>query len=190
MAAAAALFAVPAAVPAGMPGAPAASAQPGDLSPRFSHGTYEPYREGANAITYDEVQVPSGAKAKVASLPTGNGQTKILATLTGLQPNRDYGAHVHTKPCGPTGKAAGPHFQQNPDPVQPSVDPAYANPENEVWLDFHTDAAGTAFTTTTGDWQFQGRDANSFVIHESHTHTAPGEAGEAGSRLACLDAQF
>lgn len=77
-----------------------------------------------------------------------------------------------------------------PDPVQPSVDPAYANPRNEVWLDFHTDAAGTAVNHATGDWQFRGRNANSFALHEEHTRTAPGEAGAAGARPACLNAQF
>ena len=46
--------------------------------------------------------------------------------------------------CTPTRAArpvtsAGPTFQNVVDPVQPSVDPAYANPENEIWLDFRTD---------------------------------------------------
>lgn len=166
-----------------------ASAPSEDLSPRLSYGTYEPYHDGAAAVTYDESQVPAGARAKVLSTPLGNGQTKITTVLTGLQPDREYGAHVHTKPCGETGKAAGPHFQQEVDPVQPSVDPAYANPANEVWLDFRTNSAGTAVSHAVGDWQFRGRMANSFVIHEEHTHTAPGEAGEAGARLACLNAQ-
>ncbi|GAB3291874.1 hypothetical protein GCM10027563_30520 [Parasphingorhabdus pacifica] len=161
-----------------------------DLSPRLSHGTYEPYREGAAAVTYDESQVPAGARAKVLSTPLGNGQTRITVVLGGLEPDREYGAHVHTKPCGATGKDAGPHFQQDVDPVRPSVDPAYANPENEVWLDFRTNSAGHAVSHATGDWQFRGRMANSFVIHEEHTSTAPGEAGSAGSRLACLNAQF
>lgn len=153
-------------------------------------GTYEPYRDGATAVTYDPAQVPAGASADVSSDRT-NGHTKITASVKGLQPNRDYGAHVHTKPCGPTGEAAGPHFQEKADPVKPSVDPAYANPRNEVWLDLHTDAQGNGTATTEGDWSFDSRDdAKSFVIHETHTHTDPGKAGDAGGRLACLNTEF
>lgn len=155
--------------------------------PGKSSGTYEPYREGANAVTYDSAQVPAGARVELRSEPAGE-RTKLTASLQGLQPNREYGAHIHTKPCGPTGQAAGPHFQEKADPVKPSVDPAYANPENEVWLDFRTDAEGNATSETEGAWSFEQRDdAKSFVIHEKHTMTEPGQAGEAGGRLACLN---
>lgn len=91
---------------------------------------------------------------------------------------------------GPTGDDAGPHFQHTPDPVKPSVDPAYANPRNELWLDFTTDRVGTARTTSTVDWKFGPRRAHSVVIHEMHTHSDPGHAGTAGARLACLDVGF
>ncbi|GAB2757894.1 hypothetical protein GCM10027174_37680 [Salinifilum aidingensis] len=150
---------------------------------------YQPYAEGANAITYDD-RVPEGATSHLGSQPLPDGSTKIVVTLTGLEPNREYGAHVHTKPCGPSGSDAGPHFQDVPDPEQPSTNPEYANPDNEVWLDFTTDAAGNATVVEHGDWQLRGRMANSFVIHEHHTLTAPGEAGEAGDRLACMNADF
>lgn len=152
-----------------------------------SSGTYEPYREGANAVTYDPAQVPAGARVELRSEPAGE-RTKLTTSVQGLQPDREYGAHIHTKPCGPTGQAAGPHFQEKADPVKPSVDPAYANPENEVWLDFRTDAEGNATSETEGAWSFEQRDdAKSFVIHEKHTMTEPGQAGEAGGRLACLN---
>lgn len=172
--------------------APAAAAPANehpDLTPNFSFGVYQPYEEGADAVTYDS-RVPEGAKTAIGSIPMPDGSTKIVAKIKGLEPNSEYGAHVHTDPCGPSGDDAGPHFQQVPDPVQPSVDPAYANPENEVWLDFTTDDAGNAVATTQGNWDFEGRMANSFVIHEEHTHTHPGEAGEAGDRLACLNSQY
>ncbi|MER7082430.1 superoxide dismutase, Cu-Zn family [Saccharopolyspora kobensis] len=152
--------------------------------------TYGSFTPDAKAVTYDPALVPDGAKVDLASERT-NGSTKITVELEGLVPNREYGAHVHTKPCGPTGEDAGPHFQEKADPVKPSVDPAYANPQNEVWLDFHTDAQGKATATTEGNWSFDTRqDAKSFVIHESHTHTEPGKAGTAGGRLACLNAKF
>lgn len=169
--------------------AAAASAQAGDLKPRFSYGKFQPYSEDANAITYDE-RVPRGATSHFSSLSLPDGSTKIAVTLTGLEPNREYGAHVHTNPCGPAGSDAGPHFQDVPDPEQPSTNPEYANPDNEVWLDFTTDAAGNATVVEYGDWQLQDRKANSFVIHEHHTLTDPGEAGEAGDRLACMNVDF
>ena len=41
---------------------------------------------------------------------------------------------------------AGPHFQNQVDPAaapgKPSTDPAYANPQNEIWLDLRTDGDG------------------------------------------------
>ncbi|GAA2814404.1 superoxide dismutase family protein [Saccharopolyspora taberi] len=167
---------------------PPAEQQPGP-APIETTGTYEPYREGATAVTYKPDQVPPGSTAKLG-VKTGGARTEVTVALTGLQPNRVYGAHVHTKPCGPTGDDAGPHFQQIPDPAKPSVDPKFANPENEVWLDFHTDAQGNGTATATGTWQLDRGDAQSFVVHETHTHTEPGKAGTAGGRLACLTAKF
>lgn len=162
-----------------------------EQDPEEFEGTFVPFQEGAAAVTYDEQQVPPDSTANVRTEPLPDGGTRITASFTGLQPDREYGSHVHTKPCGPTGEDAGPHFQQDTDPVQPSVDPAFANPENEVWLDFHTDAEGNGQATAEGQWQFHGReDAKSVVIHQEHTHTGPGEAGEAGDRLACLNTAF
>ncbi|MGP4016846.1 superoxide dismutase family protein [Saccharopolyspora sp. 5N708] len=177
----------PTAPPAEQPSSPG---QTQAASPKQTSGTYEPYRPGATAITYDPAQVPPGSSASITSERT-DGRTRVTVEVRGLQPNREYGAHVHTKPCGPTGEDAGPHFQERADPVKPSVDPAYANPQNEVWLDFHTDAQGNGTATAEGNWSFDTRqDAKSFVVHATHTHTEPGQAGTAGARLACLDAQF
>ncbi|KAA5829153.1 superoxide dismutase family protein [Saccharopolyspora hirsuta] len=159
-------------------------------STKQASATYGAFEPGAKAVTYNPALVPTGAKVDLTSQRT-NGRTKITVNVHGLVPNREYGAHVHTKPCGATGEDAGPHFQEKADPVKPSVDPAYANPQNEVWLDFHTDAQGNASATTEGAWSFDTRqDAKSFVIHETHTHTEPGKAGTAGGRLACLNAEF
>ncbi len=170
--------------------APVATAEPPDLVPRVSSGTFTPYSEDAAAVTYAPEQVPVGARATLVSTRTPDGRFQLAAVLRGLEPDRDYGAHVHTEPCGPTGADAGPHFQQVEAPEGVSGDPTYANPDNEVWLDFHTDASGNAVTTAFGDWDLRERMASSFVIHQHHTHTAPGAAGEAGDRLACLNADF
>jgi superoxide dismutase, Cu-Zn family len=150
---------------------------------------FENYSATAKAVTYD-AKVPAGAKVTVVGVPTAGGGTTVLLVLNGLQPHRAYGAHVHVNKCGATPADSGPHFQNVADPVQPSVDPAYANPRNEIWLDVHTDGRGFAHTRSTVDWQFTERHARSVVLHNEHTHTKPGEAGTAGPRLACVNVDF
>ena len=133
---------------------------------------------------------PGGATASVTAGEAGTS-TNVTLEVTGLQPNRQYGAHAHTKPCGGDGKDAGPHFQFKPDPVTPSVDPAYANNVNEIWLDFTTDAAGAGRATATVPWVFPAdRRAASVIIHAMSTSTEPGKAGGAGNRAACLTVGF
>jgi Cu-Zn family superoxide dismutase len=158
---------------------------------RVAHtsGKFESFSATAKAITYD-TKVPNGARVTAVSVPTIGGGTTVLLTLKGLLPNRAYGAHVHVKKCGAAPADSGPHFQNTVDPVQPSVDPAYANPRNEIWLDVHTDGNGFAHTSSTVDWQFTERHAQSVVLHNEHTHTRPGEAGTAGPRLACVNVEF
>jgi superoxide dismutase, Cu-Zn family len=141
------------------------------------------------AVNYDKNLVPDGAKALVAE-HVFDGATTVTLNVRGLVPNRAYGAHAHTMACGPTGDAAGPHFQHSPDPVKPSVDPAYANPNNEIWLDFKTDAQGNATAATTVPWVFQNTKAGSVVIHAEPTQTSPGKAGMAGARAACVTVGF
>lgn len=142
------------------------------------------------AVTYDETLVPVGARGGVTA-QSGDDRTTVTLAVEGLTPNRQYGAHAHTDACGATGKDAGPHFQFEQDPVQPSVDPAFANPENEIWLDFTTDAQGNGTATTTVDRAFpDDRRAASVVVHAMSTATGPGEAGTAGDRAACITVAF
>jgi Cu-Zn family superoxide dismutase len=145
---------------------------------------------GGDAVTYNQELVPVGARASVTA-EEGGGRTTVGLEVAGLQPNRRYGAHAHAKPCGAEGTDAGPHFQLQQDPVSPSVDPAYANPENEIWLDFETDAAGAGEATTTVAWDFPAdRRAQSVIIHAMPTSTEPGKAGTAGDRAACITVAF
>lgn len=156
--------------------------------PTVAQGTFSGYSPGGTAITYDPTLVPTGARAYLVI-----GQivdtTNVSLTVNGLRPNRTYGAHLHTKPCGATGDAAGPHYQHRMDPAAsvspPSIDPAYANPQNEVWLDFTTDSQGTGTSKSTQMWVFSQTPA-SLVIHSEKTQTTAGHAGTAGSRVACL----
>ncbi|WP_232788995.1 superoxide dismutase family protein [Streptomyces odonnellii] len=155
----------------------------------------------ATALTYDVKLVPVGARIAVvervgdragghAGREAADSATDVRLGVSGLLPNRMYGAHVHTEPCGRTPEDAGPHYQNVKDPEQPSTDPAYANRENEVWLDFTTDSGGRAASESRHTWRFRPGGAGSVVIHEHGTATTPGEAGTAGARLACLTVPF
>ncbi|AUH44550.1 superoxide dismutase family protein [Streptomyces sp. CMB-StM0423] len=192
---AAALAAVPAAVAllvSGAAGPAPASAAEGaglDVVAREAYFLPPEDAEPDDGLTYDPALVPAGAGIGVVEVAR-RGTTHVRLALTGLIPDRTYGAHVHTRPCGGSPDQAGPHYQNERDPVQPSADPAYANPENEVWLDFTTDLRGNAEATARQDWRFRPGEARSVVIHEHATMTHPGEAGMAGTRLACLSVPF
>lgn len=144
-------------------------------------------------FTYNEAAVPIGSTL-TAQVDEADGKTTVDIQVAGLQPDRAYGAHAHTRACGPAPSDSGPHYQDQKDPAAtpdtPSSDPAYANAQNEVWLDFTTDAAGNARATTTVDWEFRPGEAKSIVIHDHHTSMEPGKAGTAGDRLACAPVQF
>ncbi|WP_328467400.1 superoxide dismutase family protein [Actinoplanes sp. NBC_00393] len=167
------LFAVPLILP---------SYVPADVT----EGTFRAWNEATPAVTYDTTAVPEGATAKVTVTDEKTG-VSVRLKVTGLVPGRAYGAHLHVNPCTDKPADAGPHFQHRIDPVQPSVDPEYANPRNEIWLDFTADADGNARAASKQSWHFDvDRQPWSLVLHAERTHTAPGEAGMAGARLACL----
>ena len=160
----------------------------------LAEGELAPAGRAADAFTYDPAQAPEGATMEVSSATQGTS-TVVRLEVSGLQPDRGYAAHAHVNACGATGDVAGPHFQNNPDPAaapgKPSVDPAYANPQNEVWLDLRTDEDGNGEATATVPFVFSGRAPASVVLHEGMmTMTEPGKAGTAGGRLACLTVPF
>jgi superoxide dismutase, Cu-Zn family len=149
-------------------------------------GTFLPYRPGATAITYDPAVVPPGARVRVAITRTSTGLV-VRITAAGMVPRRAYGAHLHTQPCTAVPDQAGPHYQHRHDPHRPSVDPSYANPTNEVWLDFTADSAGAATAVSQENWTFDPKaPPRSLVIHAETTRTGAGMAGTAGARAACL----
>ncbi|WP_017585877.1 superoxide dismutase family protein [Nocardiopsis ganjiahuensis] len=168
------------------------AAQP-TTSPSVTASIFLPPGQSAGAITYDETAVPEGATADVQVRVQG-GSTFVQFTGTDLEADRDFGAHVHTQPCGDEPDDAGPHYQDEVDPEaaegEPSTDPEYANPENEVWLDMTTDDSGNAYVTSTVEWEFREGEAHSLVLHDEHTATHEGHAGTAGDRLACVTVEF
>ena len=140
------------------------------------------------AFTYNTA-VPVGARARVQAIYTGGGQSVVTLHVWGLQPNRHYGAHAHQNPCGALSSDAGAHFQHV---IGGATDPAFANPDNEIWLDLSTDGDGNGSAQAVVDWQFGvDRRAGSVVIHDRHTtHGVPGSAGTAGPRHGCLTVRF
>jgi superoxide dismutase, Cu-Zn family len=158
------------------------------------HGVqvHEIFQSGGDspAITYDEGLVPAGVRGAVQAR-SGGGTTTVKLAVRGLQPLRWYGAQVHTEPCGPAPEDAGPRFQYAADPVQPSVDPTYANTQNEIWLDLSIDEAGAGTAEETVAWEFPaGRRPGSVVLHAAPTSMEPGTAGTAGMRAACITVDF
>ncbi|HEU0088792.1 MAG TPA: superoxide dismutase [Pseudonocardiaceae bacterium] len=153
-------------------------------------GTLAAPEQATDAFTYDPALAPVGAYLAVtmATLPDS---TRVELDVSGLLPNRGYAVHLHAKPCGPTGAAAGPHFQHQIDPAatpdQPSTNPEFANPRNEIWLDVRTDATGSGTSSTEVPFVFTDRRPASVVVHKAMaTATGPGQAGMAGERIACV----
>lgn len=157
-------------------------------------GVLAPAEAAAAAFTYDPEAAPPGAELEL-EVVRADGATTVRLSAGLLQPNRTYAAHAHTEPCGRDSADAGPHYQHEVDPAatpeRPSVDPAYANPRNEIWLDLATDGQGNGVAETTVPFVFADRTPSSIVLHEHpKTETAQGRAGSAGARIACFTAPF
>ncbi|PZS37302.1 MAG: superoxide dismutase [Pseudonocardiales bacterium] len=140
--------------------------------------------------TYNPALAPVGSRLTVALNPSDE-TTNAELTVSGLLPNRGYAVHAHTNACSADPALDGPHYQNRIDPAAtpqaPSKDPEYANPRNEVWLDVRTDATGSGTSRTTVPFVFTDRGPGSIVVHEAmQTATGPGQAGQAGTRIACL----
>ncbi|PXX71649.1 Cu-Zn family superoxide dismutase [Nocardia tenerifensis] len=165
---------------------PAATANAAE--PIVVKGTFAPWKEGATAVTYDQTLAPAGSRATVILAEKGDKTTAILR-VSGLLPNRVYGSHAHQKSCGAKPADAGFHYQNVEDPNakdKMSMDARYANPQNELWLDFTTDEHGRALQVSTVQWHFRAGQPGSVVLHEKKTDTTDGNAGMAGARVACL----
>lgn len=142
-------------------------------------------------LTRYSASVPEGAAARVQAVATSSGRTVVTLHVRGLQPHTTYGAHAHVNACGATGGAAGPHYQHVVAPAGQAADIAYANPDNEIWLDLTTNEKGNGAAQTVVDWHVRAQGANSVVLHRDPTALGPdGTAGTAGPRLACLTVGF
>jgi Cu-Zn family superoxide dismutase len=117
-----------------------------------------------------------GGSASVHSVTTPSGKSIVMLHVSGLAPNRSFGAHVHVAACE-NGKAGG-HYRN--DPAGP------ATAANEVWLDFTTNAAGQGRAQAVVDFGFRPDGANAVVVHDHETDAA----GAAGPKLGCINVDF
>ncbi|MFC4122629.1 superoxide dismutase family protein [Nonomuraea zeae] len=155
----------------------AAAKTPGETSPGSSPDASEGAPSANAAVVYDRKLVPQGAQASLTAEST-DGKTRTSLVVEGLLPDRRYGAHLHTKPCGPKPDDSGPHYQHHPGQIDPA---------SEVWLDFMTDGEGSGRSTARNDWALDPADLpSSLVLHSQATKTAGPKVGTAGDRVACL----
>lgn len=144
----------------------------------------------SKAITYDPDLAPIGAAMTASIIPTSEGSRAQL-TVLGLLPDRGYAVYAYDKPCGVSADAVGALFQNRPDPAatssEPSTDPEYTNPDNEIWLDVRTDDAGAGTAATTIPFVLMDRVPGSLVVHDQmHTPRNPAQIGNIGPPIACL----
>jgi hypothetical protein len=104
------------------------------------------------------------------------GRTMLIADVAGLPANRTFGAHLHAAACDD--KQGGGHYQH----VGTTV-----GDQNEVWMDFTTDAAGAAVVVARKPYAIATERAKSVVVHAQATDPATGKAGD---KLACIDVTF
>jgi len=110
----------------------------------------------------------------LAWMTVGRRGTTVRVLLTGLDPGKDYGSHLHNGTCADGG---GGHYQD--------VEGGATTPPNELWLTtsgtiVEPNRAGVAYATGSATWKARTSGtqttARSVVVHE------PG-----GTRIACAD---
>jgi len=148
------------------------------------------YRGGLTDLSPNTGDVYDGARATAVMIGMRNEST-FRVTISGLKESaihQEYGAHVHTGPCGldAAGHATvGGHYNTTPRGLPPVV-----NDKTEVWLNFHVNSDRTARDTAVVPFIANPEGARSITFHEKatvHHQTAGGAAvGTAGAKLACL----
>ncbi|MBK6686868.1 MAG: hypothetical protein IPG45_20545 [Deltaproteobacteria bacterium] len=91
--------------------------------------------------------------------------TDVMVTVTGLNPNTQYTAHVHDRVCDD--QAGGAHYKRDRAITVEQED-------NELWVTISADANGAGTGTLRAD-HYARADAQSVVIHQPAT----------GERIGC-----
>jgi len=98
-----------------------------------------------------------------------SGGTKVFLDVSGLEPETQYIAHLHTGGCDQA-DPGGPHFQFEKGGSE--------EPPNELHLKFTSDAAGKGKATTSSKSEVPPGEAGSVVLHLAHSHGMTSSAGE------------
>ena len=110
----------------------------------------------------------------VARMTTSKQGTVVWVLVTGLDPDKDYGSHLHNGSCADGG---GGHYQNE--------EAGATSPPNELWVTtngttIEPNRHGMAFASGSASWTARTSGAmttaQSVVVHE------PG-----GARIACAD---
>jgi len=124
--------------------------------------------EAAYLTSYTGPTVGAGARAKLVRATDGTTVTSVSAW--GLDSDAAYSAHVHSLPCD---LDAGPHYKNDPN--------GPADPVNEIWPGFTTDATGVGRSEVTSDFSVRP-DAMSVVIHDT-----PNASSGSGAKMLCAN---
>lgn len=98
------------------------------------------------------------AVAGEATLERSNGSTIVLLSTTGLEPDTEYVAHLHSGGCEQA-DPGGPHFKFDPSGSD--------EPPNEIHLEFSSGADGAAKARASSKREVPEGEAGSIVIHEA-----------------------
>ncbi len=137
------------------------------------HGVFHETAAGAG-LGYD---IHGSAKMTV-----GSSTTVVKINVSGLDPAKKYGAHLHNGTCASGG---GGHYQNTVGGLD--------EPPNELWLAnsgtmLRSNAGGVAHATGSEIWAARtsastATNARSVVVHEP----GPIDPGPLGPRIACVD---
>lgn len=105
-----------------------------------------------------------------ATLERADGATTVSLDASGLEPDTEYVAHLHTEGCDQA-EPGGPHFKFDPTGGD--------EPPNEIHLEFSSDAKGAGEAEASSDREVPVGEAGSVVLHEAEadhmTSTGSGE---------------
>jgi hypothetical protein len=124
-----------------------------------------------------QFELVSGAPAEdqgvsgEATLERADGGTTVSLSATGLEPDTEYVAHLHTEGCDPA-DPGGPHFKFDASGAD--------EPPNEIHLEFSSDADGGGKAEASSNREVPVGEAGSLVLHEAEGgHTTSADSGEA-----------
>jgi Cu/Zn superoxide dismutase len=124
-----------------------------------------------------QFELVSGAPAEdqgvsgEATLERADGGTTVSLDASGLAPDTEYVAHLHTEGCDQA-EPGGPHFKFNAAGGD--------EPPNEIHLEFSSDAKGDGKAEATSEREVPAGEAGSLVLHEAEAdHMTSAGSGEA-----------